>query len=401
MPAANIKINGVAASNDDVPINTVVQLDNLGIGGETTYAWTIVSQPEGTADTLSSGSIQNPTFTPKKEGSYRVQLTVNGSLIDDKIVAVRDLKTRGRAPAAYEKTEVDTSGLGWATAMQRWLGLLSSVYGNEQGVVTCYCGQAMTRGNLVTINDVQTIKSGLPGQEDLLKVVKLGTSSEGAPIGICEGKVGGSASAVIGDLVRIRFWGLYSQSLSGSPLSGDPVYHNLEVLSLTQSSPGQGRVLGFVVKSGGGSYRVFLSSLVPALGAHASYLTKAQRIFATWGISGVPANAVTAMNFPTAGSGIQNKAATGTYVARKLEVDMDINAAGATLTIEVYLNGVATGKKVTIAAGSKSGTIEFDRTLVLDSGGAVDVRVSTPVGWTATTAKVTASLLVEDIDDGA
>ena len=65
MPSANISINGVDGSNADLPINVLVQLGNQNTGGEVTFNWTIVDQPPGLDDMLSSATLQNPTFTPK------------------------------------------------------------------------------------------------------------------------------------------------------------------------------------------------------------------------------------------------------------------------------------------------------------------------------------------------
>ena len=121
MPAAQISINGVPGSNADLPINTLVQLNNVGIGGEVTYAWSILDQPIGAADALSNPAIVNPTITLKKEGSYLIRLVVNAGLasekIDTRVAAVKHLKTRLRVPAAGEKLEVDVVD-GWATTAE-------------------------------------------------------------------------------------------------------------------------------------------------------------------------------------------------------------------------------------------------------------------------------------------
>ena len=45
MPQAKILVNGIIGSNDDVTINTLVQLNNQNIGGESTYSWAILEQP--------------------------------------------------------------------------------------------------------------------------------------------------------------------------------------------------------------------------------------------------------------------------------------------------------------------------------------------------------------------
>ena len=57
MPQALIKINAVIGSDDDLPLDTLVQLDNENIGGEVTYLWEILDQPAGTPDVSSPCTI--------------------------------------------------------------------------------------------------------------------------------------------------------------------------------------------------------------------------------------------------------------------------------------------------------------------------------------------------------
>lgn len=396
MPAANIKINGVASSNDNLPINTLVTLDNLGVGGETTYSWAIVTQPEGAADALSNAAVQSPTFTPKKEGSYLIRLTVNGAFIDEKIVAVRDIKTLERAPAALEKTQVDGTGLGWSQAMNRWLKRVSSLYGADFGVLVGVAGGNMNRGEAIAMNDVVTLKTGLPGAEIVPQFVRSGSNGAGGPVGICEGTIAGGVSPINGDIIRVRMFGLYSQLLAGSPLNGDPIYNNQEVLQLTPPD-GISRVVGIVTGADGSHYRIFWTGMLAHLGIADSQALRPWRTFGTWGLLNIPANATSTMEHPVQGSGIVTKAANGAYIIRALQVDMTAVAAGSTVKFEVYKNGVATGKSVTLSIGSSTGYIEFDRSLTVDSGAAVEVRVTTTAGWTGTTIDATVDVIVEDV----
>lgn len=115
MAQALITVNAVVGSDDDVPINALVQLDNQNAGGEVSYAWLMLDRPPGSAAALSSASLQNPTFTPDIEGTYLIELTVNAGLGDQAsnrvIVAVRQLKSMLRVPAVGETTE--NGARGW------------------------------------------------------------------------------------------------------------------------------------------------------------------------------------------------------------------------------------------------------------------------------------------------
>ena len=230
MPQASITVGGSPGSNDDVTINTLVQLDNQNIGGETTYAWSILSQPSGTADTLSSATVQNPTFTPKKEGTYLVQLVVNAGLssedTDKVVVAVRQLKTRTRVPAAGETTE-NSSSLGWqgAQGLEASLQLLDTIRA-DPGIVVCQLLGALAANTVVQFINVATLKSGLPGEEKIPIVAVVNATDADIvymPLGVVHGPVG--ATLGDGDLAYVRVFGLLTdQTITGAPLAGNPVF---------------------------------------------------------------------------------------------------------------------------------------------------------------------------------
>lgn len=286
MPAADISINGVDGSDTDLPINTLVQLDNQNIGGETTYAWTIIDQPPtGASDILSSAVIQNPSFTPKKEGTYLIQLVVNATLpseqTDTVVAAVRHLKSRERVPAAGEETQADASD-GWAQDAGQndgatagsfgYLRRIDDQFNSDFGIAVGQAGAAgIVKGDVVRCSNVATIKSGLPGQE----VVPLFTKALATVIGnvdellgICEGGVNGAASPANGDLIRVRIAGLYSATVVGVPTTGNPVYvSDAGAISLTPGAVA--RKIGTAVAPSGGSYRVWV---LGASAADTSYI---------------------------------------------------------------------------------------------------------------------------------
>jgi hypothetical protein len=167
-PSASIKINAVSASNDDLPIDVLVNLDNANTGGEVAFAWAIVDQPAGAADALSSTNTQVSSFTPKKEGTYLLQLTVNSGpsqLVDRKIVGIRFLKTRERTPAAQE--DVQDGAMGWKPAVSAIHQRLDNLYNTEHGVIIGVndTGGVLNYGDLVYPAALTSIKAGLPGEE--------------------------------------------------------------------------------------------------------------------------------------------------------------------------------------------------------------------------------------------
>lgn len=268
MPQAVIKINGVAGSNDSLPINTLVQLDNQDVGGELTYLWAILSQPDGVADALSSLVIKTPTFTPKKEGTYLLQLTVNQALptqqIGTAIAAVRQLKTGIRIPSPGETIEANSvtpaNTQGWARAVNAVLlqvdGLISDP-GLIVGVNTS--GGVLTHGDVVRVTSGAVIKSGLPGQETVPGFTKAPATALGNVdelLSVVEGDIAGNANVPAGDLAKVRYIGRVATIPIGAGVVGDPVYvSDTATLSATQGTIR--RQVGSIMSASGGNRDVW------------------------------------------------------------------------------------------------------------------------------------------------
>jgi len=262
MPQALITVNAVVGSNDDLPIDTLVTLANDNVGGETTYLWEIVDQPVGTADTLSSTSAPSVTFTPKKEGSYLIKLTVNGTLENKVVCAVRQLKTRMRVPAASETSEVNSTK-GWALAANLVLQLAETAK-TDPGVFIGVADGSLSVGQVVRVVSTTTIKATLPGQE----VLSRWGSANATTAATCRGMLGVVVQSVdggaitAGKLFQVRTVGLaQGLSVSGSPALGALVYlDDSGTLSATQGTVR--RIVGHVA-AGSGPYAVWWDGAFP------------------------------------------------------------------------------------------------------------------------------------------
>lgn len=258
---AAIKVNAVLGSNTDVPINVLVSLTNNSNTDVTTWTWTIVDQPPGTADVLSSTSSSTPTFTPKKEGTYLLRLTVNATLADEDtdqvVVAVRQIKTRTRVPAFTETLEADAAGDGWATSIDTTLRLLDTMRA-DPGLSVGVAGVALTRGEIVRCSGVSLLKATLPGEESVPTYTLALANVEANMnelLGVVEGNPSGGASASIGTPVVVRWFGLLLLVTFAAAV-GDKVFvSNTGVLSLTAGTTR--RLLGRVVAVSGGSASIF------------------------------------------------------------------------------------------------------------------------------------------------
>lgn len=267
MTQALITINTFAGSNDDLPINVLVSLDNTNNGGELTYDWTMLDEPPGPIDALSSLVIQNPTFTPKKEGSYLLQLVVNKNLPSEKInsvvAAIRQFKTRERLPAAGESIE-DSALRGWADAANSLLLRLDSTLADPTLVVGSNAsGGVLNRGDVLHVTSSVVIKAALPGVETVpgfvkaLATVKANTLE---PLYVVESDVAGSLTVANGALMRLRFLGRYADMVVVGGIVGDPVYVS-NGAGLSQSPGTFRRQIGHLASISGGFADVWFTGV--------------------------------------------------------------------------------------------------------------------------------------------
>lgn len=290
MASALIKVNSVVGSNTDLPINTLVSLDNQNSGGETTFTWSILDQPPGTADALSATNIQNPTFTPKKEGSYLIKLVVNmgfpSEVSNIVVVGIRQLKTRERVPAAQETIQAD-GARGWATDVGIFLQHVDRTMADPGILVGVAGAGGLTQGTVVRATASTVIKSGLPGQETLPSfVAALATSASNVDelLGVLETGVDGSTSPAIGALIKIRIFGRFSVAVSGaSAVVGEPVFVS-DTGTMVRGTPGTNRrVIGSVCNVSGATFDVmFFGGIVEPTSATAVSGTGAATEIAFW-----------------------------------------------------------------------------------------------------------------------
>lgn len=264
MPQAQPTINGVPGSNSDLPINTLVNLGNNGIGDELTYTWTILDQPTGTADALSATNIATPSLTPKKEGSYLVQLIVNAGLPTEKrakiILGIRELKSRVRIPAAGETTEVDAAD-GWAPHVNE--AIRDSANLKYSGIVLGVLAAGMPAGSCVYISGYTTLKGGLPGEEKIPSFALAQASSLNdvkRPLYILESGVAGALTA--GQIVRARFVGRYGPLAMAGVAVNDPIYVN-DLGALSKTPGTYTRQIGICTWTDGANIELVVQSSGP------------------------------------------------------------------------------------------------------------------------------------------
>lgn len=262
--AATILVNSVAGSNDNVPLDVLVNLDSQDTA--TTYLWSILSQPAGApSDVLSSTTDKSPTFTPTREGSYLIQLVVDQGLVtedtDQVIVAVLELETGNRIPAVGETTQNDAS-TGWAqTAVDEILRRVTRL--TDGGYIMGVASESIPNGSPVYGSGTTTIATGLPGERPLIEFSRAYANDAATLVGnmgMAIESVDGSP-IVNGSIIRVLLNGLFQSVLyvGSPPAIGDWVYIT-DAGSLSTTAGTYGRTIGSVcnVDVGTSTYDVFI-----------------------------------------------------------------------------------------------------------------------------------------------
>jgi hypothetical protein len=259
--AAIIQINSGTGgvSNDNLPLDGLVTLTSVDTALYS-YTWAIVSQPEGPNDNI-VGSGQIVTFTPTKEGSYLVKLTVDfGYPSEDSqqlIAAVRELETGDRIPAIGETTENSVND-GWANPVDSVLQRVTRF--TDAGILPGVAAEPLAVGDVVYASDTYTLAANLPGERVVANWSKahadVPAEVQGV-FGVVVGSVlGGSIDA--DDVITVQTTGLFQGvPFASAPNVGDPVFiSDAAGLSLTQGTIK--RQIGTVCDVGVSTYAVMV-----------------------------------------------------------------------------------------------------------------------------------------------
>lgn len=249
MSRARISVNGVDGTAFSVPIGTPVLMSNDGDGGESSYAWSIVDQPPGTTDALSNPAIQNPNFTPTKEGTYLLKLVVDASLGSEATqtctVYIVDARTGERLPAAAET--VETGVRGWAGG-QGGINVRALRAYADPSIYAAVTPGGIAAGVIVNlVNDMATVNAGTQATADIPKIT-VATGAEGHAHGLLGVLLDGVTPGVLtaGKVVLVRVFGIVAGAVAGTTSVRSPVY--LSDAGAPSLTPGTyPRVIGRVV----------------------------------------------------------------------------------------------------------------------------------------------------------
>jgi len=267
MARARIQVAAVHVDAVNVQLASPVQLSNDDEGGETTYAWTLIDKPEGSATVISNSAIENPTITPDLEGTYQLRLVVNlGSgteSIDTCSVAVLRLLDAQRIPAAAETIETG-SARGWALATNRIHRDVLDDLASGGPVIAAVTSGGFSPGQIVNVSGCNAVGAGHD-----IPAISAATGSEAAASGqlgvLIDGVTPGDLG--IGAIVLVRIFGIAPVAVAGSPAVGAPVFvSDAGLPSLTVGT--YPRLIGRVASASGGSFRWFIDGRDALNAAH-------------------------------------------------------------------------------------------------------------------------------------
>lgn len=366
MAIARIEVNAVQIDAVSVPVGVPVLLSNDDDGDETTYAWTIVDQPEGAADLLDNTTIESPQFTPLKEGTYQLRLVVDAALgtesIDTCAISVLRELDGERVPAATETIET-SSVKGWGLALNRILNRSLDLFASGGPVIAVQTPGGFGPGEIVLVLGAVDTPSGAHEVPVIYPPYGSETNASGLMGVLIDGVVAGSLSA--GDVALVRIFGIVPFPESGSPGLGDPVY--VSDTGLPSLTPGTfPRVVGRVAASSGGTWRWMIDGR-DALASARRPTTHPLEMFDTsgadWANTGLtgagPCGKVT--NSATAGALIVPlKVAPGeTLVSVRLDINQGSTSARMNATL-IRGDATANSSSAPVLSPATSGAVAWE-----------------------------------------
>ena len=164
MPAtASIRLNSVATPNETYKVGDTVTLSNNDNTGVSSWGWTLLAKPTGSAASLASLTTATTTFIVDVEGSYLARLVVNASLPDeDQDTAVGRVLHQHTATASFAKDETGEGDPteGWARRSRQNNVSLDQRLGLADRRTVRYVGTATTGPKLLTTTGTFTLPNG-------------------------------------------------------------------------------------------------------------------------------------------------------------------------------------------------------------------------------------------------
>jgi PKD domain len=224
LPIAN------AGPNQTVQAGTLVTLDGSASSDPTgqlplTYAWSFVSQPNGSSATLSDPTVVHPTFTPNVAGSYAIQLVVTDAAGLSSAATTVSISTTDAPPVANAgpdqkitaigtDVQLDGSGsydLAGLPITYQW-SFVSKPFGSKAALTGPTTATPSFVADVLGVYSIQLIVTDSLGTASRPAIVSV-SFNDVAPVA----NAGPSQSAVVNEAVTLN--GSKSTDSNGEPLT--------------------------------------------------------------------------------------------------------------------------------------------------------------------------------------
>jgi PKD domain len=236
LPIAN------AGPNQTVHAGTLVTLDGSASSDPTgqlplTYAWSFVTQPNGSPATLSDPTVVHPTFTPNVAGSYVIQLVVTDAAGLSSVPTTVRISTMDAPPVANAgpdqkittlgtDVQLDGSGsydLAGLPITYQW-SFVSKPVGSKAALIGPTTAAPSFVADVLGVYSIQLIVRDSLGTASGPAMVKV-SFNDVAPVA----NVGPSQSAVVGEAVTLN-------GSKSTDSNGEPLTYNWSLVSMPKRS---------------------------------------------------------------------------------------------------------------------------------------------------------------------
>ncbi len=247
-------MNGSPTPVENIAIGGTVTLTNNNDTGATTWAWVLLARPNGSTATLAAPTASTTSFIADLEGSYLVQLTVNGTLVSTGVARIVATHTGIKILARDEVEEGDASGIeGWALPSRESLQLIDKRLGLTNRRTVKYTGGATTGPVLLRITSSATLTNG-----DVVPTATLAATGAGYGALVFYDQTAALATNAVISIVEYGWSDLFLNP--DTLVADDKVYMSSTPGALTKTQGSLSALLvGYCAMVSGGSVRLWFA----------------------------------------------------------------------------------------------------------------------------------------------
>lgn len=159
MPVVSIRFDGLPSPNETYSIGDTVTLSNNDDTGVSSWFWSLQDKPSGSSADIAVATNASTTISPDLEGSYRVKLTVNGTVSGSGVARVLTAHVGLKALAHNEVNEGDLTE-GWAKPWRESYQSIDRRLGLADYRTVIYSGSTVSGSRVLSVVGTGTLSNG-------------------------------------------------------------------------------------------------------------------------------------------------------------------------------------------------------------------------------------------------